>query len=126
MTTCGPLCNLRREDVIRTPPARCAGRVWGRVSPVGQIRLQGRMEKRSTTKVSAYSVPPPTKIGRSKKAQYKARGSPAPSGQTTPPRNAGRDKGLRDFEGVDDRWSDLEHFEGQGWWESERFPLKPA
>lgn len=41
--------------------------------------------------------PAPTRTEGSKKVQDKGRGSQALPGQITPPRNAGRDKGLRDL-----------------------------
>ncbi len=42
---------------------------------------------------------------RSKSKQDKGRGSERPSGQATPPRNAAREAGLRDFHCGDHRWS---------------------
>ena len=41
----------------------------------------------------------------SKMEQDKGRGSERPSGRATPPRNAGREAGLRDFHRGDHRWS---------------------
>lgn len=58
--------------------------------------------------------------------QDKGRGSQASPGQTTPPRNAGRDKGLRDLRGEDRRWSVWLTSGVTGWSEWEHCAFKPA
>ena len=77
----------------------------------GAKRIRGEAEEKVNCSAGARDAalgrmePAPTRTEGWKKVQDKDRGSQALPGQITPPRNAGRDKGLRNLKGGDHRWS---------------------
>ena len=113
------MCRKQRRGGIRAPPEvirlRAAAvrqnRPTAQRSGGGTERRCGEAKEKVNCSAGARDAalgrmePAPTRTEGTKIVQDKGRGSQALPGQITPPRNAGRDKGLRDLKGGDRRWS---------------------